>query len=552
MFAMYVRLHRLAQHWWPALLCALMFYSLGWPFLRLPGIQNDEVLFSAPLYQPIDEKFGVPIFHHNVPLMLLPYLGTLKTWLYVPVLHFWVSSLAVRIPVLLVGSATIAAFFLLLENIHGRTAAWIGTVLLATDAVFLLTTCFDWGPVAFQHFFLVTGLLVAAQFTVSGSGRSLFWAFLLFGLAFWDKALFIWTFSGVVLATLAVYPRQVWKRLSWKNAGIAVFAILLGGLPLLAYNVSRGFPTLRSNSGFGLDDLPQKIQTLRLTWQGSVLLGYLINREDGGHPRQPETPAERFAFRLHAIFGDRWKSWIEPALLFSVVLLPILWLTRSGQLPLFCLIATTVAWLMMILTKGAGGAAHHTILLWPLPQLFLAASFAGTSRWLGRAGPALVAVVTGLLAAQNLLVLNQNLYQLVRAGSAGSWSDAIYSLSDVVPKIPATRIVIDDWGMVQPLDLLHRGRLPLVWAGDPFLEPETSQEERRDKLALLADLQALWIGHTDGYQEFSGVNSRVLAATAAAGFHKLPVTTISDRNGRPVFELFRFAANSLGATDEHR
>ena len=492
------------------------------------------------------------MFHHNVPLMLLTYMGTLKTWLYSPLLHFWATSLCVRIPVLLVGSVTIAAFFLLVENLHGRTAAWAGTILLSTDAVFLLTTCFDWGPVAFQHFFLVTGLLLAVRFSATGSRHALFWAFFCFGLAFWDKALFVWIFSGIAAATLATCRHQLWKLLSRKNLAIAGFAVLLGALPLIAYNMYRGFPTVRSNSEFGFDDLPRKVEVLRLTWDGSILFGYLINRDDGDHPRLPETPAERFAFRLHTIVGDRWSGWTEPALLASLALLPILWFTRSAQLPLFCLIAAAVAWLMMILTKGAGGAVHHTILLWPLPQLFVAASLAGASRWLRRSGPAMVVVVTVLLAAQNLLVLNQYFYQLVRAGAAGSWSDAIYSLSEVVPKIPATKIVIDDWGIAQPLDLMHRGSLPLAWAGDPFLEPGTSQDERRYKLALLADPQVLWIGHTDRYQEFAGINSRLLAATAAAGFQKLPVTTISDRNGRPVFELFRFATNSFGAADGHR
>ena len=529
-----------------------MFFSLGWPFLPHPGIHNDEVLFTSPLYHPTDVAFRIRMFHHNVPLMLLTYLGTLKTWFYSPILLFSVSSLCIRTPVLLVGSATVAAFFLLVENLHGRAAAWVATILLSTDAIFLLTTCFDSGPVVFQHFFQVTGLLLVACFFTTGSRHALFWAFFLFGLGFWDKALFIWIFTGIAAATLATCRRHVWERVSRKNLAIAGLAILSGALPLLAYNVYRGFPTLRSNSDFGFDDLPRKVEVLRQTWDGSVLFGYLVNRDEGGHPRGPENSADRFAFHLHSIFGDHWAGWIEPALLVGLALLPILSFTGSGRIPLFCLIAAGVAWLMMVVTKGAGGAAHHTILLWPLPQLFLATSFVEASRWLRRAGPGALAIVTVLLAAQNLLVLNQYLYQLVRAGPAGSWTDAIYSLSEVVPNIPATKIVIDDWGIVQPLDLMHRGRLPLEWAGDPFLGPDTGQSEKRYKLGILADPQALWIGHTDGYQEFSGVNTRLQAATSAAGFRKIPVTTISDRNGRPVFELFRFMAANALATDEHR
>jgi len=76
--------------------------------------------------------------------MLLTYLGALKSWLYLPILTlFRPSYLTVRLPVLTIGSLTVWLFIWLLELTGGRTVAWVGGLLLATDTMFLLTTCFD-------------------------------------------------------------------------------------------------------------------------------------------------------------------------------------------------------------------------------------------------------------------------------------------------------------------------------------------------------------------------------------------------------------------------
>jgi hypothetical protein len=93
---------------------------------------------------PAATVFDAQIFHSRVPLMLLTYLGALKSWLYLPILTlFRPSYLTVRLPVLTIGSLTVWLFIWLLELTGGRTVAWVGGLLLATDTMFLLTTCFD-------------------------------------------------------------------------------------------------------------------------------------------------------------------------------------------------------------------------------------------------------------------------------------------------------------------------------------------------------------------------------------------------------------------------
>ena len=75
---------------------------------------------------------------------------------------------------LLAGVASVWLFFRLLDRIAGRRAAIIGCTLLAVDSTYLLTVCFDWGPVALQHLLLVAGLLLLVRFyQLRGLARAL-------------------------------------------------------------------------------------------------------------------------------------------------------------------------------------------------------------------------------------------------------------------------------------------------------------------------------------------------------------------------------------------
>ena len=65
--------------------CALIPYA---------GIQMDEALFAGPYYQPVAREFRLRLFHHDIPLMVMTYIGTLKTLLYWPLMAIFRSSFA--------------------------------------------------------------------------------------------------------------------------------------------------------------------------------------------------------------------------------------------------------------------------------------------------------------------------------------------------------------------------------------------------------------------------------------------------------------------------
>jgi hypothetical protein len=526
-------------YWWPAVAGPLLFFLQGAAFLSYPGLQNDEALAAAPLYRISDSCAHWDIVHRQIPVMLLPYLGALKTWLYVP----WFkilrpSSISIRLPGLLLAAATTGLLFLLVAKIHSRRTAWIAMLLLATDTTYLLTSCFDWGPVVLQHFLSIAGILLIVYFYQHSSIPAVAAAGFFFGLAFWDKALFAWLGVGLATATLIIFPRELFRSMQLRYIVAAAAAFCLGAAPLIVYNVTNVYPTFHSTSGFTLTEIYPKSFVLRSTWEGAALLGYLVREDTAPNPRQPSNTLERASFGLRNIAGEHRRNLLDWGLLAALASFPFLWRTRAMRVYLFCLVAIAVGWLQMAITRGAGAAAHHVVLLWPLPHILLAIAFAQVAERTGRFGRALVAAFVAFLVAGNVVLTDQYYYQYVRNGAAGSWTDAIHGLSQELPKLPAKYVAVIDWGIIIPLDVLNRGRLPLFWAGDPFI-PRRAPEIPPAVDARLLDEQVLWVSYTAGNEQFTGVNAGLDSYAARTGYQKVSVQTFYDRNGRSIFDAFR-------------
>ena len=142
------------------------------------------------------------------------------------------------------------------------------------------------------------------------------------------------------------------------------------------------------------------------------------------------------------------------------------------------------------------------------------------------------------LAIDNVLLTNEYFYQLSTYGPTKNWSDAIFQLSNETTQIKSHELIVDDWGIVNPLITLHRNRLLLVYADQSFLAPGTPAADRQLAVKRLAE--ETWIGHTPEFQQWTGVNDRIVQVAREAGFEKQIIETVPDRNGRPVFEIFHF------------
>ena len=519
-----------------AIAACTFFFLAGQAFLPRLGIQNDEALFGYAFLQP-RAGYIVHLGHSSLPLMLMSYLGTLKAWIYRPVFAVFQAGVwSLREPALLFGVASLWLFFLLLRRIAGARAAVIGCGLLAVDAMYLLTVCFDWGPVALQHLLLVGGMLLLIRFYQEGSILSLAGGFFLFGLAMWDKALAIWMLSGMGVAGFVVLPRQIWRVTTPRRAAVSVLGFALGALPLIVYNVDNQFATFRGQS-YDTGDISGKARMLMNTARGTALFGWMVDEDwQTAAPHAPKTALQEASFTTSELAGRPRQNLMLYAFALALLLAP---LARGRDLRaiLFALIVMAVQWAQMAITLNAGGSVHHTILLWPLPEMAVAVSFAAASRRLGPAAVPATALAVTMVAG--VLQINEYYRLAWRNGGAQNWTDAVYSLSDYMKGAHAKEVYCVDWGILDSLRLLNRGKLPQEAIFDA-VPPDQGTPDMRLITAAAAGPDHVFIAHSKGFEFFEGRNAKLLKAAEGAGYRREMLALIPDSFGRPTYEVYRF------------
>ena len=187
----------------------------------------------------------------------------------------------------------------------------------------------------------------------------------------------------------------------------------------------------------------------------------------------------------------------------SLLFIPLIWRTPAGEAALFVLICGAVAWFQMAFVQGAGGGAHHTILLWPLPTIGIAAVLTAVSRRVRFGQVLLIATVT-VACASNLLVLSTYYTNLLRNGGTPSWTDAMYPALRAIHRMDKTAVCAVDWGFTETVRLFERGRIPI-----DVVEEPVNEEKRQSTLFLISQPGNVFLTHTDGNESFPGITAIV-------------------------------------------
>jgi hypothetical protein len=516
---------------WLAVALCLVFVGLGCLWIGEMGIQTDEALFVNGVYRPYHAE--VVLFGKPRALMVMSYVGALKAAIWKPILrNLGVSAYTIRVPAVLLGGLSVWLFYALMKRTVGLRAALVATALLSFDATYILTVRWDWGPVAIQHVCLVGGALAVLQFRQTRGLRWLALGFFVFGLGLWDKAIFFWSLTGMGVATLAVFPRDIWRLLTWRSFAVASVSIVAGASPLICYNVLYDYPTLRQNSAWAPgENVAGKLWSLASTVNGSGMFGGVTREPADGPIREPDDSWKRLWVAVTDWSGTQRKTLYEALAVLSLLLLPFVW--RTARRPVvFAIVFCVVAWLQMANAPGGGGSPHHVILLWPFPWMIVGVVFAELSRRFGRLGMRALVAMTVLAACSSLAVLGTYYTEMLRNGGVKEWTDAIYPAAKALSEMKPTFACSLDWGVHDNLKLLTAGRVPLCAAVDPAADAETAKRQ-------MAVSDIVYVTHVEGQRLFPEVTERFMAVAGTEGFRRSEARVFHDYNGRPMIEFFK-------------
>ena len=517
--------------------------------IRLPGLYYDELFQDTTALAFVKGGLGsqvawvpgteVSIAGHPLPLMAHAYIGAVKTIAFTPVAAvFGITPGSVRIFTIAVAALALAATAAFARRLFPRAlVAGIATLLLATDPSYVFYSRIDFGPSVFMFLLKAVGLWQLAVWWRTGRTWALALGAFAFGLGVYDKLTFFWVVFGVIGATLLIAPRGLFARLDRRRVGIGAGAFALGGLPVIAYNLS--WP-------------PRSL--------GPALHGtlHISNGNEGG----------RFGFFTHLygrfhtlvglldgrtigdlIAGAEWRSLLVPIVALGaaagILLLSTVPALRTRLAPARFVVFTGVLILVASALTPGGSYPHHVLLAYPFPHLAIAAftveAWAIAHERVGRplswaVGGSVAAVLVAAVVVSSA-TSGQILSRLTVSGGRGNFSDAIYRLDRYFEHSDSREsFVALDWGIFQPLVGLSQGRLR---GRELWLQLNGSMQRARAYRREITEPSALYVLHASGQTNFPRARRQFFEIVRGSGRYARLVHVVRSRQGRPEFEIYR-------------
>ena len=531
-----------------------LFFSLS--SLDLPGLHYDEVLFANAALGNIDGSFvawETTVAGCRLPVMLMPYLGALKAYLYYPLFKWWGPGVvAVRLPVIMLGLVTLLFTYSFARQTLGPCAALLSVVFLASDPTFIFMQRTDWGPNALMMILKVASLYFVFRWLNKGEFLWLGVACFLMGVGVFDKVIFVWYVTALAVALPLCFWPSLKRRLNVKSCGLALLCFLAGCFPFIVFTIKTHGDSLTNPNLFHLS----RLQDFILRW--NVLIGTLngtavynffnnefLQRLASLLRRGNEASLQgTLAAAKETIATD---GTFQVGVLFLSILI-IAALLRKGRLQfgsnvLFCLFLPVLMLGMIFMTPGATGIQHF-VTVYPFSHLLIASALCQSEgldklqsqRWFP--SYRLAAFALGLLFFISQLHTDvRYLRSLRRTGGVGIWSDAIYPLAEYTQDHPDKFYALMDWGFSNQLLVLTQGR---VRKEESFVSIKDSpdSEEKVNRMCLLLERpDILLVFHARKYEVFPMLD------TFSQALHKCQrraqlVETFFQRDGQPAYLMY--------------
>ncbi len=494
-------------------------FALSTDMIGRPGLQYDETLFVNAATLRIPGDF-INYSLHGIPVMVFPYIGALKSWLYAPLFSiFGTSAAVVRVPVVVLVCAGLVLAYSGVRDLVNRPVAMLAFAALCFDnSVFWLTRD-DVGPSAIEFFLKCAALWCAGRFVLSRSRRWLAVLVIVLAVGVFNKLNFIWVVNAALFVSVVVVVTH-WSGLRERVRDAVVW---FGGLALVyagfaAYYLGNHIGGVVSGSGGGSIGQPWYLFKggMEYILAGTWFYTYVV---------APTGPRNLVVIVVLVLFGLGTGAAAAP------------WKHRS--LAVVAMSLTTLLIAVQNLLTAQATAGWHYVAVYPFVTIVAAYGVYAVARSLLHrsfhtyialcCAGALALLYDGVLLSKYLSAMSS------REPSNPAWSPAIYQLSNDVQQLPGT-VFTADWGISNPLFALHPSTRYYELVFDLANASKPGLRAAREAVASRPGPK-LFVTHADAKLVFPHVN-RDLARTF--GDHLYPTETINGRDGKPLFRIYRY------------
>jgi hypothetical protein len=413
-------------------------------FIREPGLYYDEVLFVNAALGGINSSFIYKKFL-EIPIMLMPYIGALKAYIYYPIFKlFGVSPDTIRLPAIIISSISIWISFMISRHIFDNKWIVLACVAtIATDPTFIFMSKLDYGPVVLMIFLKLLVILFFFNLIETFSLLNMWLIVILCLLGIYNKLDFIWFIIAFCIATLvfwdkliAIYNKHRYGFLT--SLSVLVAGVFIAFVILIVPLLTGGNKIITINL---LERIPRVFYLYRITMDGQSLYNFITNSH------------------LHV---KTMINLITLVALFSFGILGLIAVFKQNilnnfktQVVVFFLIASILIFIQIMLTNAANGS-HHIMMIWPFHIFFI---FSVISLIIGFIGRYFKKTIVVLMIIVFIVLIGSEIntsfgyYDTFKnnQGFNPLWDNKIYQLINYIDNytknVSINYIISVDWGI---------------------------------------------------------------------------------------------------------
>jgi len=420
--------------------------------LSVPGLYYDEAVFAGVAKdfitgnvhgQHMPDHQVVTLASRPFPLFIQTYLGALKSWMLMPTFSFFGANVALLRATTLFW-AQLALLFLMLGAWRwlGLATALIAGVLLAFDPTFFFLSVLDWGVAVPSLVCRCACFYFAIRWNQLRKLRDAFFVGLFAGLGFFNKADFAVFLIAVSLAAVFCYWRQLVAAIRQHSSAVALACLgfALGAGPMLIRIPRMLTLTFSGPHPNAPGEMTTKLKTMLSMYDGSHF--YRLMNVGGVFERMYEGHSSP-------------KAAIGIAVILVCIAFCVLAYHKKfarARAVTFLIVTASLVTLGVFLLPDAV-RIHHAVLVYPLPQLIIAALVALT--WNARTPIRIVGMLTVVivyLSGLRSIAATQKLIQ--QTGGHGRWSESLDQFCRQNRNRSDLTIVSLDWGFNEQLMFL--------------------------------------------------------------------------------------------------
>lgn len=408
-------------------------------YLNRPGLYYDELFWlNAAVGIPVDGLF-CPLRIGPIPVMVMNYIGALKSWVYaIPLAIFGTSAVAIRSISLALGCCVLFLLWKYLRQYFSPTWATMVCAAVAVDPSFVYTTRCDWGPVTLMLICKLLTLMAFTKYLENGKPLYLYLCGAALVLGTYDKANFSWFYITFLACAVLVYGKTLLQH-GQAAPQKTIRAYVLLGIGTLAMGLFYLFPLYFSSNGSFEFHISFVWTTLRSTLEGNGVYNF--------------------------IFGSdiTRRTWLYPVFVMALILCPglsmiSLRLKKQEKLARFGLFHTlnTVLLIFCMACTSQFGGAHHIMMIYPAPELLFGTCCVLAIGLLPEKKLRFTQAACGVLLiaiALSSLVATQEYLSTLRTNDTykPTWDPKIEKLGNVVNSYDYDCLVTTDWGLANQM-----------------------------------------------------------------------------------------------------